>query len=71
MRSFLVISIRLRYFGKAKEVEGDYINIFGCEVGAIPFKYLCVPIHYMKLLNKEWKQAAEDMFERKIVSFFR
>ena len=27
-------------FGKAKDEEDDYRSIFGCEVGALPFKYL-------------------------------
>jgi hypothetical protein len=40
-------------FGEAKEKQDDYRHIFGCEVGAIPFKYLGIPIHYRRLLNKE------------------
>ena len=52
-------------FGKVKERQDDYHHIFGCEVGALPFKYLGIPIHYRKLLNKEWK-AIEDRFEKKL-----
>ena len=44
-------------FGKAKEMQNDYRQIFGCEVGALPFKYLGIPIRYRKLINKEWKPA--------------
>jgi hypothetical protein len=55
-------------FGKAKEVEHDYRTIFGCEVGSLPFKYLGIPIHYRRLLNKEWKPV-EDRFERKLASW--
>ena len=33
-------------FGKAKEDETQYEQIFGCESGSMPFKYLGVPIHY-------------------------
>ena len=33
-------------FGKAKDKESQYMQIFGCEVGSLPFKYLGVPIHY-------------------------
>ena len=36
-------------FGKAKEVEDQYREIFGCESGSLPFKYLGVPIHYRRL----------------------
>jgi hypothetical protein len=49
-------------FRKAKEAENAYRQIFGCEVGALPFKYLEILIHYGKLLNKEWK-LVEDNFE--------
>ena len=41
-------------FGKAKEVEDQYRQIFGCESGSLPLKYLGVPIHYRKLRNAEW-----------------
>jgi hypothetical protein len=52
-------------FGKAKDIQQDYRQIFGCEVGSLPFKYLGIPIHYRKLLNKEWKPV-EDRFEKKL-----
>jgi hypothetical protein len=42
-------------FGKAKDYENEYKQIFGCEAGSLPFKYLGIPVHYRKLLNKEWK----------------
>ena len=36
-------------------MEGDHRNIFECEAESLPFKYLCIQIHYKKLLNKERK----------------
>ena len=33
-------------FGKAKDIEHQYRQILGCESGALPFKYLGIPIHY-------------------------
>jgi hypothetical protein len=39
--------------------------IFECEVGSLLFKYLGIPIHYRRLINKEWKPE-EDRFERKL-----
>ena len=36
-------------FGKAKEMEHQYKQIFGCESGSLPFRYLDVPIHYRKI----------------------
>jgi hypothetical protein len=56
-------------FGKAKDEEDNYRNIFGCEVGSLPFKHLGIPIHYRRLLNKEWKYI-EDRFESKLASWF-
>jgi hypothetical protein len=54
-------------FGKAKEVENEYRALFGCEIGSPPFKYLGIPIHYRKLLNKEWK-TVDNRFGRKLAS---
>jgi hypothetical protein len=52
-------------FGKAKDVEDQYMELFGCEVGSFPFRYLGIPIHFRKLKNGEWK-LVEDRFERKL-----
>jgi hypothetical protein len=52
-------------FGKTKDHENDYKQIFGCEVCSLPFKYLGILVHYRKLLNKEWKPC-EGRFEEKI-----
>jgi hypothetical protein len=40
-------------FGKAKYMEHQYRNIFGCESGSLPFRYLAIPIHYRILRNAE------------------
>ena len=55
-------------FGKAKEVEDQYRNIFGCESSSLPFRYLGIPIHFRKLKNGEWK-SIEDRFEKKLASW--
>ena len=52
-------------FGAAKEVQQDYMNIFGCNVGEAPFTYLGIPLHYKWISNKDWK-VIEDRFERKL-----
>jgi hypothetical protein len=41
-------------FGKAKDMEIQYRQIFGCEVGTLPIKYLGIPVHFRKLRNLEW-----------------
>jgi hypothetical protein len=55
-------------FGQAKEGENEYKNLFGCEAGSFPLKYLGIPIHYLKLKNSEWKPI-EDRFERKLANW--
>ena len=55
-------------FGQAKTAESQYRQLFGCEIGAFPFKYLGIPIHFRKLKNGEWKPI-EDRFERKLSSW--
>lgn len=42
----------LFFFGKAKETENEYRQLFGCEVESLPFMYLGIPIHPPKLTNK-------------------
>jgi hypothetical protein len=58
------------YFGKAKEVQNDYKILFGCDIGALPFKYLGIPIHFRQLKNGEWKPV-EGRFENKLSSWIR
>jgi hypothetical protein len=55
----------LFFFGKAKDLEDQYKHIFGCEAGSLPFKYLGIPIHYRRLLNKQWN-LVENRFEKKL-----
>ena len=52
-------------FGRAKEEQDDYRNLFGCEMGSLPFSYLGIPIHHRRLTNKEWK-CIEDRFEKRL-----
>ena len=54
--------------GGAKELESDYMQLFGCEPGVLPFTYLGIPIHYRKLKNSDWK-VVEDRFEKKLSSW--
>ena len=57
-------------FGKAKEVEEQYKNLFGCESGSFPFKYLGIPIHFRKLKNGEWKPIEDRGFTHVHVIIF-
>jgi hypothetical protein len=53
---------------KQKTTQEDYRNLFGCEIGSFPVRYLAIPIHFRKLRNGEWKPM-EDRFERKLASW--
>jgi hypothetical protein len=53
------------YFGKAKDMEIQYRQIFGREVGTLPIKYLGIPVHFRKLRNLEWNPI-ESRFGTKL-----
>ena len=40
-------------FGRAKDEQEAYTQLFGCESGSLPFSYLGIPIHHRKLTNAE------------------
>jgi hypothetical protein len=49
-------------FGKAREGKQQYKQLFDCEAGSLPFRYLVIPIHYRKLKISEW-YPVESRFE--------
>jgi hypothetical protein len=53
------------YYGEAKEVQEEYSNIFGCQCGAYPFKYIGISMHHRKLNNTDWK-IIEQKIEKKL-----
>jgi hypothetical protein len=46
-------------FGQAKELEPQYEQLFGCNKGSYPFRYLGIPMHFRKLNNKDWEMTEE------------
>jgi hypothetical protein len=52
-------------FEKAKDEEVQYRQIFGCDAGLFPFRYLGIPIHYRKLRNSDC-YFVEIQFESKL-----
>lgn len=50
-------------FGRAKEKENNYKQLFDCEIGKLPFSYFVILIHHCK--HKGWK-CIEDIFEKKL-----
>ena len=51
-------------FGEAKEAMNQYTELFGCEQGQFPMRYLGIPIHYRRLTNAEWKEVEERLQKR-------
>lgn len=52
-------------YGQAKECLDKYTQIFGCDVGNLPFKYLGIPIHH-KQLNISDCIGVGERFEKKL-----
>ena len=48
-------------YGEAKHHIEQYSQIFGCEIGLFPFRYLGIPMNHKKLNNRYWK-VVEDRF---------
>jgi hypothetical protein len=49
------------------EVEEDikaFAGVFGCPVGALPIKYLSVPLHYSKLRREDLQPLIEKIIKR-------
>jgi hypothetical protein len=55
-------------YGQAREMEDQYIELFGCGLGEYPFRYLGIPMHHKKISNAVWK-IIEDKFEKKLSSW--
>ena len=51
-------------FGKAKDHEEFYSQLFGCVIGKYPFRYLGLPMNTRKLNNKDWKVIEERIEKR-------
>lgn len=44
-------------FGKAKDAEIKYMQLFRCATDSLSFRYLGIPIHHGELGNKEWRSS--------------
>ena len=42
-----------------------YIELFGCNAGQFPFRYLGIPMHHRQLRNIDWRKV-EEHFEKKL-----
>jgi hypothetical protein len=48
-------------FGDATEYAGQYAQLFGCNIGAMPFKYLGIPMMHRRLKNSDWKGGGRQI----------
>jgi hypothetical protein len=55
-------------FGEANDRIDDYVELFGCKEGDMPFRYLGIPMCHHKLLNEDWS-AIEERFPKKLSSW--
>jgi hypothetical protein len=55
----------LFYYGLAKDFELQYSHLFGCGIGATPFKYLGISMTHRRLENSDW-QGVIDRFEKRL-----
>jgi len=55
-------------FGSAKEKNKEYTELFVCNEGALIFKYLGIPMHFHKLMKKDWVHI-EECFQKKLSSW--
>jgi len=52
-------------YGAAKVNQIDYAQIFGCDLGSFLFRYLGIPMHHRKLMNKDRKHV-EERFQKRL-----
>jgi hypothetical protein len=43
------------------------MELFGCKESSLPFKYLGIPMHYRRILYKDWI-VIEEKFQKKLSS---
>jgi hypothetical protein len=49
------------FFCEALDHAHSYPELFGCNQGQFPIRYLGIPIHFWRLTNVEWKIVEERM----------
>jgi hypothetical protein len=52
-------------YGEAKQMEQQYTELFGCDLGEYPFRYLGIPMHHKRITNADWK-IIEQKFEKRL-----
>jgi hypothetical protein len=55
-------------FGETRNRSGEYVELFGCKEGELPFRYLGIPMSPKRLSNKDWR-VVEERFQKKVGSW--
>jgi hypothetical protein len=48
-------------FGEGQDHAQLYVELFGCNQGEFPIRYLGISIHFRRLTNAEWKPVEERL----------
>jgi len=48
-----------------KPNQNEHVQIFGCDLRTFSFRYLGIPMHHRKLMNKDWKHV-EERFQKRL-----
>ena len=48
-----------------KPNQNEHVQIFGCDLRTFSFRYLGIPMHHRKLMNKDLKHV-EERFQKKL-----
>src|SRR6266540_4769429 len=51
-------------YGSARDSQVEFSQIFECDVGALPFRYLGIPMWHKRLRNMDWKHVEERFPKR-------
>jgi len=51
-------------YGAAMDFQMEFSQIFGCDVGTLPFCYLGIPMWHRRLGNMDWKHVEERIQKR-------
>src|SRR6266498_4711991 len=46
------------------DFQVEFSQIFGCDVGVLPFRYLGIPMWHKRLRNMDWKHVDERFQKR-------
>jgi hypothetical protein len=55
-------------FGDAKGSVREFVHVFGCKEGSLPFKYLGIPMNTHRISKKDWS-TVEERFQKKLSSW--